>query len=89
MEQKAEEKKQEETIEEEAKMEADKEEEAFKKFEAQDIEPYKPQVLERARCQGYLAKQGSHWNVWKRRWFVMRLTSLDFYKRRIKIPRRI
>ena len=24
--------------------------------------------------------------MWKRRWFVMRLTSLDFYKRRIKIP---
>ena len=86
LEQKAEEKKQDEIDEEEAKLELDKEEEAFKKFEAQDIEPYKPQLLERARCQGYLSKQGSHWNVWKRRWFVMRLTSLDFYKRRIKIP---
>jgi thiol-disulfide isomerase/thioredoxin len=41
-------------------------------------------LVERIRCQGYLSKQGHHWNSWKRRWFVMKLTSLEFYKRRPK-----
>ena len=87
LEQKAEEKDQEEKEAlPEMTEEAKREEEEFQKFEAKEMETFKaPPVLERARCQGYLSKQGHHWNSWKRRWFVMRLTSLDFYKRRIKV----
>ena len=88
LEQKAEEKEEVELRMEKAKEQDEiskKEEEEFKKFEEKEIEILTPApVLERARCQGYLSKQGHHFNSWKRRWFVMRLTSLDFYKRRMK-----
>ena len=29
-------------------------------------------------------KQGHHWHSWKRRWFVLRLSSLEYHRRRRK-----
>jgi hypothetical protein len=37
---------------------------------------------ETPRCQGYMYKQGHHWHSWKRRWFVLRLSCLNYYRRR-------
>ena len=33
---------------------------------------------ETPRCQGYMYKQGHHWHSWKRRWFVLRLSRLEY-----------
>lgn len=41
------------------------------------------------RCQGYMYKQGHHWHSWKRRWFVLRLSGLEYYRRRVKFGHEI
>jgi hypothetical protein len=41
------------------------------------------------RCQGYMYKQGHHWHSWKRRWFVLRLSGLEYYRRRVKFGQEI
>jgi thiol-disulfide isomerase/thioredoxin len=45
--------------------------------------PKRHRFLERTRCQGYLTKQGHHKNSWKRRWFVMKLSHLYFFKKKV------